>query len=100
MSRSLAVCAFLLAGPLCAATYFATARDVECMGGQVRLAKAWTPLLQQSFDVLPEGWELKNYESNLEINTTDQAHGGAGALWLSYAKERDTAWELIAPPCA
>jgi len=98
MTRSLAACALLLAAPLCAATYFVSARNIECPDGQVRLARAWTVLLQQDFNTMPQAWELKNYENNLQIGVGDRSHSGAGALWLTYARERDTAWELIAPP--
>jgi len=98
MSRALVACALLLCAPVLAATYFATARNIECTDGTARLARSWQSLLAQNFDVLPPGWELKNYESNLTIETRAPAHGGAGALWLTYTKERDTAWELIAPP--
>ena len=98
MSRMLAVCGLLLCGPLMAASYFAAARNVECAGGQVTLAKTWRCLLEQGFESMPQTWEVKNYEGNLKVETINQPHGGTAALWLTHAKATDTAWELIAPP--
>ena len=98
MSRLFAVWALLLCGPLMASSYFAAARNVECGGGRVTLAKTWRCLLEQGFESIPQTWEVKNFEDNLKLETVNQAHGGAAALWLTHVKQVDTAWELIAPP--
>jgi hypothetical protein len=81
-----------------AATYFANAKNVLCQSGQVTIARRWEPLLAQGFEAPTLDWQHKNYEENLSIRGTDrEPAAGARSLLITYAKERDTAWELISP---